>query len=81
MPTLFGSWPHFELTGRLKFAFTLKLFSGRPQDDRDILAIAQRLALSTKAQAWSIVNQYIPGTQRSFRSEYTTQAIDRCFPT
>ena len=66
--------PEFE------YILALKLFSGRPQDDRDILAIAQRLALSTKAQAWSIVNHYIPDAQFRLRSEYTTQAIDRCFP-
>ena len=66
--------PEFE------YILALKLFSGRPQDDRDILALAQRLALTTKTQAWSIVNRYIPDTQFRLRSEYTTQAIDRCFP-
>ena len=67
--------PEFE------YIFALKCFSGRPQDDRDIQALAQRLHIYMKAQAWSIVNVYIPPTQLSLRSGYTTQAIDRCFPT
>jgi len=64
----------------LEYILALKLFSGRPQDDRDIQAIAQRLNMRTKAQAWSIVNGYIPNTQFRLRSGYTAQAIDRCFP-
>jgi hypothetical protein len=64
----------------LEYILALKLFSGRPQDDRDIQAIAQRLSLQTRAQAWSIVNTYIPNAQLGFRSAYTSQAIDRCFP-
>ncbi len=64
----------------LEYILALKLFSGRPQDDHDILAIAQRLSLQTRAQAWSVVNMYIPSTQLDFRSVYTSQAIDRCFP-
>jgi hypothetical protein len=64
----------------LEYILALKLFAGRPQDDRDIQAIAQRLPVHTKAQAWSIVNGYIPPTQLRLRSGYTTQAIDRCFP-
>ena len=64
----------------LEYILALKLFSGRPQDDRDIQAIAQRLSLQTRAQAWSIVNTYIPSVQLGFRSAYTSQAIDRCFP-
>ena len=67
--------PEFE------YIFALKCFSGRPQDDRDIKALAQRLRISTKSQAWSIVHVYIPSTQLSLRSGYTTQAIDRCFST
>ena len=63
----------------LEYMLALKLFSGRPQDDRDIQAIAQRLNIRSKAQAWSTVNEYIPSTQLRFRNEYTTQAIDRCF--
>jgi len=43
-------------------------------------AIAQRLPIRTKAQAWSIVNGYIPTNQLRLRSGYTAQAIDRCFP-
>jgi len=64
----------------LEYVLALKLFSGRPQDDRDIQAIAQRLKMRTKAQAWSIVNGYIPNTKLRLRSGYTAQAIDRCFP-
>lgn len=64
----------------LEYILALKLFSGRPQDDRDIQAIAQRLSLQTRAQARSIVNTYIPNAQLGFRSAYTSQAIDRCFP-
>ncbi len=63
----------------LEYILALKLFSGRAQDDRDILAIAQRLNIQTQTQAWEIVNLYIPDTQFRLRSEYTTQAIDRCF--
>ena len=63
----------------LEYMLALKLFSGRPQDDRDIQAIAQRLTIHTKAQAWSTVNGYIPSTQLRLRSGYTAQAIDRCF--
>lgn len=63
----------------LEYILALKLFSGRPQDDRDIQALSQRLHISTKAQAWAIVNLCIPDTQLAMRSGYTTQAIDRCF--
>jgi hypothetical protein len=63
----------------LEYILALKLFSGRPQDDRDIQALSRRLHVHTKAQAWSIVNVYIPSTQFGIRSGYTTQAIDRCF--
>src|SRR6266699_2034826 len=63
----------------LEYILALKLFSGRPQDDRDIQALSQRLRVHTQAQAWSIVNAYIPGAQLALRSGYTTQAIDRCF--
>jgi hypothetical protein len=63
----------------LEYILALKLFSGRPQDDRDIQALSQRLHISTKIQAWSIVSVYIPDTQLAMRKEYTTQAIDRCF--
>jgi hypothetical protein len=63
----------------LEYILALKLFSGRPQDDRDIQAVAQRLSLQTRAQAWSIVNTYIPNAQLGFRSAYISQAIDRCF--
>jgi hypothetical protein len=63
----------------LEYILALKLFSGRPQDDRDIQALSQRLHVHTQAQAWSIVNAYIPGAQLALRSGYTTQAIDRCF--
>jgi hypothetical protein len=65
--------PEFE------YILALKLFSGRPQDDRDIQALSQRLHIYTQADAWSIVNVYIPDTQLDFRREYTTQAIERCF--
>jgi hypothetical protein len=63
----------------LEYMLALKLFSGRPQDDRDIQAIAQRLNIRTKAHAWSTVNNYIPSAQLRLRSAYTAQAIDRCF--
>lgn len=65
--------PEFE------YILALKLFSGRSQDDQDIRALAQRLQVSTKEQAWAIVNSYIPGIQLNMRHEYTEQAIDRCF--
>jgi hypothetical protein len=63
----------------LEYILALKLFSGRTQDDPDIQALAQRLNIHTKAQAWSIVNFYIPSTQISMRCEKTTQVIDRFF--
>ena len=63
----------------LEYILALKLFSGRPQDDRDIQALAQRLHIHTKAQAWTVVNMYIPNTQLAVRNTYTAQAIDRCF--
>jgi hypothetical protein len=63
----------------LEYILALKLFSGRPQDDRDIQALSQRLHIHTKEQAWSIVNVYIPSSQLGIRGGYTTQAIDRCF--
>jgi hypothetical protein len=65
--------PEFE------YVLALKLFSGRSQDDHDILALAQRLTIQTRVQAWSVVNMYIPSTQLSVRTAYTTQVIDRCF--
>lgn len=65
--------PEFE------YILALKLFSGRPQDDRDIQALSQRLHVQTKLQAWSVVNSYIPHAQLVVRDAYTTQAIDRCF--
>ncbi len=65
----------------LEYILALKLFSGRPQDDRDIQALSQRLHIQTQAHAWSIVRTYIPDTQLALRSGYTTQAIDRCFHT
>lgn len=67
--------PEFE------YIFALKCFSARIQDDRDIMALAQRLHIQTRVQAWSIVNAYIPPFLLSSRSGYTTQAIDRCFST
>ncbi len=63
----------------LEYILALKLFSGRPQDDRDIQALSLRLHVHTKAQALTIVSVYIPATQLAMRSGYTTQAIDRCF--
>ncbi len=65
--------PEFE------YILALKLFSGRPQDDSDILALAQRLHILTRGEAWAIVNLYIPEIQLNMRREYTNQAIDRCF--
>jgi hypothetical protein len=65
--------PEFE------YILALKLFSGRPQDDRDIQALSQKLHIYTQIDAWSIVNLYIPDAQLDLRREYTTQAIDRCF--
>ena len=64
----------------LEYILALKLFSGRPQDDRDIQALSQRLHIQTKVQAWSVVNSYIPRAQLATRDLYTTQAIDRYFP-
>ena len=63
----------------LEYILALKLFSGRRQDTRDIQALAQQLNVRTKAQAWSIVNLYIPSMQLSMRDGYITRAIDRCF--
>lgn len=63
----------------LEYILALKLFSGRPQDDRDIQALSRRLQIHTKLQAWSIVNAYIPQAQFAVRGGYTSQAIDRCF--
>jgi len=58
----------------LEYILALKLFSGRPQDDRDIQALSQRLHIHTQAQAWSIVNAYIPGTRLALRSGYSISA-------
>ncbi len=63
----------------LEYVFALKCFSGRRQDDRDIQALAQRLRIQTQADAWSIVNTYIPPLQLNARIRYTTQVIQRCF--
>lgn len=63
----------------LEYILALKLFSGRSQDDQDIKALGQRLWIHTKAQAWTVVNTYIPALQLSMRRVYTDRAIDRCF--
>jgi hypothetical protein len=63
----------------LEYILALKLFSGRPQDDRDIHALSQRLHVHTQEHAWSIVHVYIPAAQLALRSEKTVQAINRCF--
>lgn len=63
----------------LEYILALKLFSGRPQDDRDIQALSQRLHIDTRTQAWSIVNIYVSNMQLDKRREYTALAIDRCF--
>jgi hypothetical protein len=63
----------------LEYILALKLFAGRPQDDRDIQALAEQAQISTKAQAWSIIHLYIPSEQQNMRREYITLAIDRCF--
>lgn len=65
--------PEFE------YMFALKCFSGRTQDDDDIRALGKRLGIQTQAQAWSLVQAYIPASQAQMRSGYTTQAIVRCF--
>ncbi len=65
--------PEFE------YILALKLFSGRLQDDHDIQALSQKLRVHTKAQAWSIVNMYIPNIQLSMRSRNTIETIDRCY--
>jgi uncharacterized nucleotidyltransferase DUF6036 len=65
--------PEFE------YILSLKLFSGRPQDDSDIQALAQRLQIRTREQAWAIVNSYIPTIQLDMRREYTNRAIARHF--
>ncbi len=80
-PTYWKSFAFLDVyVPEFEYIFALKCFSGRSQDDRDIQALAQRLRIQTKAQAWSIVNTYIPPPQLNTRSGYTTQAIDRCFP-
>lgn len=63
----------------LEYILSLKLFSGRPQDDSDIKALAQQLQVRTKEQAWEIVNLYIPPVQLNMRREHTERAIDRHF--
>jgi hypothetical protein len=77
-------WKSFALLNvyipEFEYIFALKCFSGRRTDDRDIQALAQRLHIQTQAEAWSIVNAYIPPLQLSSRNAYTTQAILRCFP-
>jgi hypothetical protein len=65
--------PEFE------YILALKLFSGRPQDDQDIKALAQRLRIRTQEQAWAIVHSYIPAIQLDMRRDYTSRAIGRCF--
>lgn len=65
--------PEFE------YILALKLFSGRPQDDQDIKALARRLQVRSKEQAWTLVHSYISGIQLDMRRGYTDRAIDRCF--
>lgn len=66
--------PEFE------YILALKLFSGRERDNQDILALAQRLQIHSKAAAWKIVNFYIPPDQLARRREHTERAINYCFP-
>lgn len=66
--------PEFE------YILALKLFSARRQDTRDILALAQRLQITTQEEAWKIVNAYIPAIQLTMRYVDTQQAIAHCFP-
>ncbi len=63
----------------LEYILALKLFSGRQRDDPDILALAQQLQVSTKEEAWVIVNSYIPAVQLEMRRKHTDNAIKRCF--
>ena len=79
-PRLWKTFSNLEVyIPELEYILALKLFSGRPQDDRDIQALSRRLHIYTKLQAWSMVNAYIPDAQLAVRSGYTAQAIDRCF--
>ncbi|HLZ62714.1 MAG TPA: hypothetical protein VKR06_37685 [Ktedonosporobacter sp.] len=63
----------------LEYMLALKLFSGRTQDDRDIKALASRLGVDTKDQAWACLKNYVHATLISDRIERITEAIDRCF--
>jgi hypothetical protein len=81
-PTYWKSFASLDIyIPEFEYIFALKCFSGRVQDDLDIQALAKRLRIRTKAQAWLIVNAYIPLTQLSLRIGDTTLAIDRCFST
>lgn len=63
----------------LEYILALKLFSGRRQDTNDIIALARRLQVNTREDAWTLVNSYIPAIQLTMRHAYTQQAIERCF--
>lgn len=65
--------PEFE------YILALKLFSGRRRDTSDILALARRLQIDTREDAWTIVKSYIPDLQLTMRQADTQQAIERCF--
>jgi hypothetical protein len=65
--------PEFE------YILALKLFSGRRRDTSDIIALARRLQIDTREDAWTVVKSYIPAMQLTMRYTYTQQAIDRCF--
>ncbi|EFH79656.1 hypothetical protein [Ktedonobacter racemifer] len=41
------------------YMLALKLFSARPRDDRDIQALAEKLHVSTQAQAWTVLQRHI----------------------
>ncbi len=63
----------------LEYILALKLFSGRERDELDIKALAQRLQITTKKDAWAIVSSYIPAMQITMRREHTDRAINQCF--
>lgn len=45
------------------YILALKLFAGRDKDRDDILALCQRLGITTRQQAQDVVNRYVPDRQ------------------
>nr|BBH85272.1 hypothetical protein KTC_00230 [Thermosporothrix sp. COM3] len=79
-PSLWKQFSHLRvLIPEEQYILALKLFAGREDDDRDIQALAKRLRISSHAQAWELVQRYIPPHMQSMRPQEIANAIERCF--